>query len=234
MTLSLLLFGFLLGLKHAVEADHVAAVATLASRASSLRDHVLLAGCWGIGHAVTILAFGVAIVGLGLSLPAFVTTGLEGAVGVVLIGLGADVLWRLHRQRVHFHVHRHVDGRSHFHAHAHGGDASHDAAHHDHRHVHALGLRAFAVGGLHGLAGSAALVLVAVPATRSAAQALAYCGLFGLGTILGMMTLSLAISVPLRLSANGLGRFQSRLESALGTATIALGTWIAVRTLLTF
>lgn len=234
MTVSLLLFGFLLGLKHAVEADHVAAVATLASRSSSLRDHVVLAGYWGVGHAVTILAFGAVIVGLGLSLPASVTAGLEGAVGVVLIGLGVDVLRRLHRQRVHFHVHRHADGRSHFHAHAHAGDGVHAAAHHDHRHVHALGLRALAVGGLHGLAGSAALVLVAVPVTRSAAQALAYCGLFGLGTILGMMTLSLAISVPLRLSAHGLGRFERGLEGLLGTATIALGAWIAVRTLLAF
>jgi len=232
MTLSLLAFGFFLGLKHALEADHVAAVASLASRSSSLREHVVLAGCWGVGHAATLLACGAAIVGLGLTLPAAVVAGAEVAVGVMLIVLGSDVLRRLRRRQVHFHVHRHADGRAHFHAHAHAGDAVHDPAAHEHGHVHGLGLRALVVGGMHGLAGSAALVLLAAQTTRSVAHALAYCAVFGLGAILGMMALSLAISVPFRLSAHGLGRFQRALEGTLGTATIALGAWIALRTLI--
>jgi ABC-type nickel/cobalt efflux system permease component RcnA len=229
VTVSLLVFGFLLGLKHAVEADHVAAVATLASRSSSLKDHVVLAGSWGIGHAATIVAASAVIVGLGLSLPAYAATTVETAVGLMLVALGADVLRRLRRRRVHFHVHRHADRRAHFHAHAHDTETTHDAAHHEH--VHALALRALLVGGLHGLGGSAALALVAVQATRSPGSAVAYCGVFGFGTIIGMMTLSLVIAVPLRWSARGLGHFQRGLEGALGTATIVLGGWIALQTL---
>ena len=231
MSLSLLLFGFLLGLKHALEADHVAAVATLASRSSALRDHVTLAGLWGLGHAGALIVCGAGIVALGLALPVAVANGLEGLAGLVLIGLGFDVLRRLRRDRVHFHVHAHADAPPHFHAHAHHGETVHDPARHEHRHARALGLRALAVGGVHGLAGSATLVLLAADATRSLVEALAYLALFGAGTIAGMMTASLAISVPLRLSARSVGRFQHGLQGSLATATIALGCWIALRSL---
>jgi hypothetical protein len=230
MRLSLLLFGFLLGLKHALEADHVAAVATLASRSSALRDFVRFAGLWGLGHAGALLVCGAGIGALGLALPAAVANGLEGLAGLVLIGLGVDVLRRIRRDRVHFHVHAHVDAPPHFHAHTHRGETGHDPAHHEHRHGRALGVRAFAVGGVHGLAGSATLVLLTADATRSLPEAIAYLALFGGGTIAGMMAVSLVISVPLRLSARGLGRFQHGLQGGLATATIALGAWIALRT----
>src|SRR5690349_10900845 len=105
MSLTLLLFGFLLGLKHALEADHVAAVATLASRSSALREHATLAGLWGLGHAGALLVCGAGIVALGHALPSAVVNGLEGVAGLVLIGLGFDVLRRLRHDRVHFHVH---------------------------------------------------------------------------------------------------------------------------------
>src|SRR5437763_1950078 len=106
MTASLLVFGFLLGIKHALEADHVAAVASLATRADSFRDHVRLAGLWGVGHALTLMVVGSVIVPLGLSLPPGLSSALEGAVGVVLVVLGIDVLLRLRRKRIHIHVHR--------------------------------------------------------------------------------------------------------------------------------
>jgi len=227
---SILFFGMLIGLKHALEADHVVAVATLASRSSSWRDHVRLAGLWGIGHALALTTLGSTLVLLGTALPPTLAETLEGLVGVVLIALGLDVLRRLRRDRVHFHVHRHADAPAHFHAHTHHpAHAVHDAAAHEHRHVRALGLRALAVGTLHGLAGSAALVLLAAEATRSVSAALAYLAIFGVGTILGMMTLSVAIALPLRLSADRLGRFQHLLHGALGAATTVLGVWIAVR-----
>ncbi len=227
MTLSVLLFGFLLGMKHALEADHVAAVASLASRSSSLREHLGLAGLWGIGHALTLGLVGAAVVLLGLTLPRALADGFEGLVGLVLIGLGVDVMRRLRRRHVHFHVHRHGDGPPHLHAHAHAEHAVHDADRHHHHHVRSTGLRALLVGGLHGLAGSAALVLLSAEATQSTGQALLYVAVFGFGSIAGMMTLSLAISIPLRLSVDGLGRFRHGLEGALGTTTIALGVWMA-------
>lgn len=224
---SILLVGFLLGLRHALEADHVAAVATLASRSSSLRDHVRLAGLWGVGHALSLTALGSLLVLLGTRLPPVAASTLEGAVGVVLIGLGVDVLRRLRRDRVHFHVHRHPGTAPHFHAHSHESATAHDAAAHDHRHARRLGARALAVGTLHGLAGSAALVLLTAEKTHSLGQSLAYMALFGVGTILGMTVLSLAIALPLRFSAERLGHRLQVLHAALGTATIMLGVWIA-------
>ncbi len=228
MTTSLLFFGFFLGMKHALEADHVAAVASLATRSASLRDHVRLAGLWGIGHAGAILAAGTIVIALGLSVPASLEQGLEGAIGIVLIVLGADVLRRMRQKRVHFHVHSH-GGRRHLHAHSHAGETAHDTSPHEHGHAGGFELKALLVGTLHGLAGTAALVLVSAQATRSAAQAFTYLLLFGLGSVVGMMTLSLAISWPLGISARRFGGFRRGLEGALGTATIALGCWIAAQ-----
>lgn len=231
MTASLLLFGFLLGVKHALEADHVAAVASLATRAASFHEHVRLAGLWGIGHALTLTAVGSVVVLFGLSLPPSLSLALEGTVGVVLVALGVDVLRRLRRKRVHIHVHRHDDGGpAHVHAHAHAGELTHDTRHR-HQHVHGVGWRALLVGTMHGLAGSAALVLLAVGETRSVGHALVYLVIFGLGSIVGMLSLSLAISIPLRFSARGFGRLHSGLEGALGTATIVLGCWITLHVL---
>ncbi len=232
MTLSLLLFGFLLGVKHALEADHVAAVASLATRAASVQEHVTLAGLWGVGHALTLTAVGSLLVVLGWSLPPSLALALEAAVGVVLVALGVDVLRRVRRKGVHMHVHRHEGGPLHVHAHAHAGDVPHDAPHgHEHVHVHGVGARALLVGTLHGFAGSAALVVLAVGETRSVAHALAYLAVFGAGTIVGMLSLSLAIALPLRSSLRQFGRVHTALEGLVGTTTIALGCWIAAAAL---
>jgi sulfite exporter TauE/SafE len=229
---SILIFGFLLGVKHALEADHVAAVASLATRSASLHDHVRLASVWGVGHALTIVVIGSFVVVLGLSLPAALAQALEGVVAVVLIALGFDVLRRVRRSRIHVHVHRHDGGPPHIHAHAHAGEAAHHPSHHRHRHVH-VGWRALAVGIVHGLAGSAALVVVAVAETRSISQAVGYLCVFGAGSVVGMVSLSVAISVPLRASARHVGRLHAGIERVLGTATIALGCWMAIQVLAT-
>jgi len=226
---SLLVFGFFLGVKHALEADHVAAVASLATRSASLRDHVTMAGLWGAGHALTLVEVGSVVVVLGASLPPSLAAGFEGAVGVMLIVLGADVLWRLRAGHVHLHVHRHGDGPRHLHAHGHTPDEVHDPAHHEHGHVRGVTWRALLVGTMHGLAGSAALVLVAVAGTRSIPAALAYLVLFGIGSVLGMVALSLAISIPLRLSVRRRGALRAGLQGILGSATIALGCWMALQ-----
>jgi high-affinity nickel permease len=222
-----LLLGFLLGVKHALEADHVAAVAALATRSSSAAERVKLAGMWGLGHAGTLAVVGAGVLLLGLSLPPVLARVFEGAVGFMLILLGVDVLRRLRRQRVHFHTHRHADGTVHVHAHAHEGSVTH-------AHTHPVRTlpRALLVGSVHGLGGSAALLVLSVGMARSATQAFAYLALFGLGSIVGMCALSLAISLPLRHLPHRLGAASRGLEGALGTLTIALGSWIAVAVLL--
>jgi ABC-type nickel/cobalt efflux system permease component RcnA len=219
--ITLLMLGFLLGLRHALEADHVAAVAALATRSASLLETVRVAGVWGLGHTAALVLFGSGLVALDASLPPDAGRVLEALVGVMLVILGADVLRRLRRRRIHLHVHEHDDGIRHFHAHAH---ENHGKAT-DHEHPHASGLlrRALLVGGVHGMAGTAALTLLSLQALHSTLWSFVYLTLFGLGSILGMVLFSIAISLPLRFSARRFTLCSNLLETGLGAATILLG-----------
>lgn len=237
---SMIVFGFLLGVRHALEADHVAAVAALSTRTSSLRGLLGLAAGWGTGHTCSILAVGAVAVALGATLPAGSELYLERLVGVVLVAMGLDVLRRLGARRVHVHAHDHGDGRRHVHLHLHESPGSeHEArapvhgspAHaHDqgaHSHGHPGLLRALAMGSLHGMAGSAALLVVAIPQGGSALGALACLAAFGVGSIAGMLLFSLALSLPLRFAARGAG-MMAGLEGTLGLATLLVGLRIVV------
>jgi sulfite exporter TauE/SafE len=170
------------------------------------------------------------LLGLDAALPPSAGRVLETVVGVMLILLGADVLRRWRRKRIHAHAHRHDDGRRHLHFHAHAGQerVAHDSAHHDHEHVEGLLPRALLVGGVHGMAGTAALTLLSLQALHSLGWAIVYLALFGVGTILGMVFFSILISLPLRLSARHLSWAGSGLEAALGIVTIVLGCWVAL------
>jgi len=227
---SLLALGFLLGMRHALDADHLAAVATLATRSRSLGHAVRQGVAWGTGHTLTLMLVGGAVLVLGLVLPERAAQLLELAVGVMLIALGADVLHRLWRERVHFHEHRHAEGVEHFHAHSHRGEsAPHDAGRHEHRHLRGVPGRALLVGMVHGMAGSAALILLSLEAFRSPAWGIVYIAIFGLGSILGMAALSVAIAVPLRLTSRRLTRVHGGLSATIGLATVLLGCYIVYR-----
>lgn len=221
--ISIFLFGFLMGVRHAFEADHLAAVASLATGARGLRSGLVQGAAWGLGHTLTLLLVGGACLLLGQAVPAQWASGLEALVGVMLLALGADVLLRSRRQRVHVHVHRHDDGTRHWHAHRHEPQAAHDPARHEHPHPRRLTLRALAVGLVHGLAGSAALFLLTLQAVPSPGLGLAYIALFGAGSILGMTLLAAVIMVPLRAASPTLTRLQGGLEAAVGLATIGIG-----------
>ena len=218
-----LILGFLLGLQHALEADHVAAVTSLASRESSLRGMVRHGAVWGLGHALSLAAFSGLVLTFGRAVDERTAAGLEALAGVLLMGLGCAVLVRLRRRRVHFHAHVHRDGTRHFHAHAHEDAGSHDATAHEHAHAGVLPLATFFVGGVHGLAGSAAVIVLATTGTASLPAAVAFVALFGLGSILGMATLSAVIAVPLRYTARSLSWFHGASHALLGAATIAIG-----------
>jgi cytochrome c biogenesis protein CcdA len=230
---SLLLIGLLLGMKHAIEADHVAAVATLATSSRRLRDTVTLAAMWGVGHAGMLVIVGVLVIALRITLPEPLPEIFEGLVGVMLIVLGIGVLRRLRARGVHVHAHSHDDGTVHLHAHAHAHEAAavHVDPHRPHAHVHVPVSRALLVGSIHGLAGSAALVLLALQAASSRATAIACLVAFSVGTVLGMMVFSLAISLPLRASSRRWGALPRAIEGLLGTATMALGAWILIAAL---
>jgi len=156
---------------------------------------------------------------------------METAVGVMLIVLGAHVLWRLWRDRVHFHKHGHGDGTAHFHAHSHAGEtAPHVRT--AHAHEHGFRWRTLLVGLMHGMAGSAALLVLAVSQASSSAVGLAYVALFGIGSMIGMGALSTLIAVPLAISARWLTWANRGLQGAVGLATIAIGIVTVVETVL--
>ena len=220
--LGVLGLGFLLGMQHALEADHIAAVSSIAARRSRISDIVKHGLTWGLGHTLTLFVFaGIAIL-LGRAIPDTVAKPIEAAVGIMLIGLGAHVLWRLWRDRVHFHRHGHADGTVHFHAHSHAGDAlPHARA--AHVHEHGFRWRSLLVGLMHGMAGSAALLVLAVTQAASPAAGLGYVALFGIGSMIGMGALSAVIAVPLAVSARFLTVANRALQGAIGIVTIAIG-----------
>jgi ABC-type nickel/cobalt efflux system permease component RcnA len=227
---SLLLLGLLLGMRHALEADHVAAVASLATRGKGVRGTVLQGVVWGLGHTITLLAVGGVCLLLRAAIPERVAAALEGAVGVMLLLLGADILWRLRRGRVHLHVHRHDDGTVHLHAHRHAPEEAHDRDHHRHAHPRGFPARALLVGLVHGLAGSAALLLVAATALSSAWLGVAYIAVFGVGSIVGMALLAAVISLPLQGTARNLARWHRTLEALIGVGTLVVGGWVLFQT----
>ena len=229
MLITLLGFGFLLGVRHALEADHVAAVASLATRSRSLTTTARIAAVWGMGHAAVLVVLGSILVGMEATLPDKLARAFEFAAGAMLVLLGVGVLRRIRSKRFHLHAHQHGDELRHIHLHSHEGEAAIDPAHHHHQHAPALVPRAFLVGSVHGLAGSAALVVIALPMIHSVARAFAYIAVFGLGSILGMVLFSMAIALPLHLSARWLAWATHGLEGVLGITNIALGCWIAAR-----
>lgn len=222
---SILLLGLLIGMRHALEADHVAAVASLATRSRGLAGTLRLGLAWGAGHSLTLLMVGAAVLLVETAVPADLAHALELAVGAMLVLLGLDVLRRMLRDRVHFHAHRH-DDLVHLHAHSHSGQRRHDAAAHEHAHPEGLTLRALLVGMVHGLAGSAALLLLTLETIRAPGIGVLYIALFGIGSMIGMALLSCAIALPLRLLSRSLSLAYNGLTGVIGGATLLLGAFI--------
>jgi len=217
---SILFLGLLLGMRHAAEPDHLAAVMSMSAGVRDRLSTVIRGATWGLGHTIALLAMGALTIGLGLAVPR--TTWFERGVGVMLVGLGGNVLLRMRRQRIHVHVHRHDDGLVHVHAHRHDPQDV-DAELHPLTHHRAFDLRAACVGIVHGLAGSAALLLAMASAMTSRWLALMYLAVFGLGSIAGMALLSAAIAVPLDLSARRLTRAYAAIEWLIAVSTIGIG-----------
>jgi hypothetical protein len=229
--ISILGLGLLVGMQHALEADHVAAVSSIAARQSRVGDIVRHGLTWGLGHTLTLFLFASFAILLGRAIPSRLSSGLETAVGIMLIGLGAHVLWRLWRDRVHFHRHSHGDGTDHIHVHSHTGESL-PHARSKHVHEHGFRWRTLIVGLMHGMAGSAALLVLAVSEAGDPLLGMLYILVFGIGSMLGMGALSGAIAVPLALSARFLTWANRGLQAAVGTVTVAIGVTIIYETML--
>lgn len=196
--LSLVLFGGLIGMQHALESDHLAAVAALSKDDSSRRAIVIRGGAWGLGHTITLLTICSALWFFGQIIPESTEALLEFIVGVMIFLLGVNVINTMRKRRMHVHVHEHEDGEKHLHVHMHEHEASpHAESEHEHRHATRGIGRALIVGMVHGVAGSAGLMVLAA-AAGSTGEALGYVSAFGVGSIIGMAVLSFIASYPLR------------------------------------
>ena len=240
--------GFLLGVRHATDPDHVIAVSTIVSRQRSVRQAGLIGALWGVGHTVTIFLVGVAIILFNLTIPPRVGLTMELAVGFMLILLGVLNLagvtqWITHRfTPVHSHtgvgiVHSHVherEGVLHGHIHMHRPEI-HMHLDQKPRGAFQIGLqrlglyqflRPLAVGLIHGLAGSAAVALLVLTAIRDPRWAIAYLLVFGLGTIAGMMLITMIIGAPFAYTGKRFAPLNRSLGLASGLVSIAFGLFI--------
>ncbi len=215
--------GFLLGLKHSLDPDHIMAVSAIVSRHRNPARSALAGLYWGIGHTGTLFVAALVILVLGLTVPVGLERWAELLVGVMLVVLGAGVVRRAVNARLHVHGHRH-DGRAHVHFHTHEPDETHEI---DHTHDHG---RSVLVGMMHGLAGSAGFMLLVVSQVDSLSSGLVFVAVFGLGTILGMMLFGGVISLPLRASAE-LPRLNSLMRLSVGLGSLVLGAMIIVENL---
>ncbi len=229
--LSILAVGFLIGMHHALEADHIAAVSSIVCGKSGVRRIVRHGAVWGLGHALILSLVGGAAVLLKASIGPDFAVAIELIVGIMLVLLGAHVLYRLWRDRIHVHLHRHADGKMHMHAHSHAGEARpHAHSAHHHAHPDRTWLRTLAVGVVHGLAGTAALLVLTATSLGTPTLGFLYILLFGLGSIAGMAILSAVIAVPLSFTAKSFARAHRGLQGAIGMATIGIGGTIIART----
>lgn len=197
-TMSLFAIGLVFGLKHAIEADHLAAVSAIVSERKSLLSSSLVGGLWGIGHTIALLIAGFVVLLLRVEIGAGTARALEFCVALMLIGLGVNALRSLARGgKIHLHAHQH-GSLAHQHPHVHDGEHDSDADAH-----HGLGLNArpLLVGMLHGLAGSAALMLLVLSTVSSRLAGLGYIVVFGVGSIGGMLVMSALVSLPIQITA---------------------------------
>ncbi len=216
--------GFVLGLKHATEADHVVAVSTIVTEHKSIWKSALVGAMWGIGHTLALLIAGLALLLLRTKIPERIEHALETGVAVMIIILGVGVLVRLLREKtIHVHAHEH-DGHAHAHIHSHDHGTEHV-----HAHKHALPWRgkAVLVGTIHGLAGSGALTVLVMQQLPTVTTGLVYIIVFGVGTIGGMLIMSGLVSVPIAAAAGRYEKLHQTLCGLAGIGSICFGLYYA-------
>ena len=223
----MLLLGGLVGMQHALEADHLAAVAAMSAGQTSRRSLVLRGGLWGLGHTITLLTICGVLLIWGGHISAQVQSILELLVGLMIIYLGINVLLRLWRTRPHFHFHQHEAGKHHLHAHTHIQEplSQHNKSAHKHGHKDLGLMRAVLVGMVHGTAGSAGLLVLAATA-NSVINSFGYVLMFGLGSIIGMATLSFVASYPLGFLEKCARWINAAAMATVGCTAIVIGLLI--------
>ncbi|HIH43142.1 TPA: urease accessory protein UreH [Candidatus Woesearchaeota archaeon] len=213
--LTLLGLGFLLGIEHATDADHVAAISTMTSDSKNLKHSAMHGIYWGLGHTFTLLLVGLLLLLFKITIPQKLAVSFEFIVGLMLVFLGLNLFLKILKSKFHLHLHKHGKIK-HLHYHTHKSQ-------HSHKHSRA----SFFVGLVHGLAGSAALMLLVLATVKSIVSGLIYILIFGFGSILGMLLISISISIPILLSKN-LGRIHLIIRSIASLVSIFIGISVIV------
>ncbi|HXM22029.1 MAG TPA: hypothetical protein VN948_12285 [Terriglobales bacterium] len=246
--LSIIAVGFFLGMRHATDPDHVIAVTTIVSNQRNSMRAALIGAFWGVGHTLTIFLVGAAIILFNLVIPVRVGLSMELSVAVMLIVLGLINVAGFLRSMPAGSIHN-DGGEKVIHSHPHGhGDYihNHPHAHHPEAHPHrpdqtplawldrAFGrigpyqyLRPFVVGVVHGLAGSAAVALLVLTTIRNFHYAIVYLLVFGVGTIAGMMLITMSMASAFTLVGKGRQKFSHRLALASGLLSLGFGLLVA-------
>jgi len=214
--------GLILGIKHALDADHVIAISTIVSEHQSLKWASLIGAFWGLGHTTTLFVVGLLVIGLRLTISLRVALALEFLVALMLIFLGVNILWRSFRpENLHQHVHEH-NPKSHIHFHL------HESKEEDHGHPHPFNAmrRPFFIGMVHGLAGSAALMLLVLTTISTPWEGIAFILIFGFGSVGGMLVLSSLIGLPFILTARRFTLLNRWIRITAGVASTAFGLFL--------
>ena len=232
-------FGFLLGVRHATDADHVIAVTTILSRSRRFLHSTMIGALWGFGHTVTVLIVGIAIIAFNVVIPEPVGLGMELAVAVMLITLGIlNLTGAMRRVTERLTPPAPLHGHDHAHRHAHADEPAEHG--HDHTHLHGHGsdpglLAAFGwyqlarpvvVGLVHGLAGSAAVALLVLATISDTGTAIAYLIVFCLGVAAGMALLTTVIGLPFLVSRTRSERINRWLTIGSGILSLVLGIYL--------
>lgn len=222
-TFAVLSLGFLLGIKHATEADHLAAVSTMVAERKNIWSSAMVGGLWGLGHTISLFLAGIFVLVLNFQITELAARWLEFTVGIMLTLLGLNVLRKLLKGgHLHFHAHKHGEN---VHAHPH----LHERAVPEHTETHQApgkSPRAILIGMVHGLAGSSALMLIVIPTIADKTVGLLYIVIFGIGSIGGMVLMSFLVGLPFHLTASRFNRFNRILQTTAGVVSITLGLWI--------
>lgn len=212
--LSILALGFVLGIKHAIEPDHVIAVSTIASQSKKLFRSSLAGVFWGIGHTATLFIIGIILILMKGEIPEKWAMSLEFLVGIMLVYLGASTI--LSFKNIHVHQHEH-DGEKHKHVHSHTHSDKHE---HKHQHKNVSYLKSLLIGLVHGLAGSGAMVLLTMSTVKSVWEAAIYILIFGVGTIIGMLFFTTIIGIPFVFTAKKVSLNKTLTQIAGGISMV--------------
>ncbi|MBP1934347.1 sulfite exporter TauE/SafE family protein [Ammoniphilus resinae] len=202
--LSILAFGLVLGFKHAIEPDHIIAVSTIASRSKKLSRSSLAGVFWGIGHTATLFIVCILLILMKGEIPEKWAMSLEFLVGIMLVYLGITSILSFRNHRLHQHDH---------------GDGEHK-----HQHQDISYLKSMIIGLVHGLAGSAAMVLLTMSTVKNIWEGAFYILIFGIGTVIGMLSFTTIIGIPFVLSAKKIN-IHKMLSQVTGFISTAFGVY---------